>query len=44
MSCVVRCYVAAHSDVTLEAKEQYEWAILHIETGLGAIRLTPAAV
>ena len=39
VSWVVRRYVAARSDVTLKAKEQYEWAIPHIEAGLGAIRL-----
>ena len=39
VSWVVRRYVAARSDVTLKAKEQYEWAIPHIESGLGAIRL-----
>ena len=34
VSWVVRRYVAARSDVTLKAKEQYEWAIPHIEAGL----------
>jgi len=39
VSSVVTRYVAARSDVTLKAKEQYEWAIPHIEAGLGASRL-----
>jgi hypothetical protein len=34
VSWVVRRYVAARSDVTLKAKEQYEWAIPHIGAGL----------
>jgi integrase len=36
---LVRRYVASRSDVTLKAREQYEWAIPHIEAGLGAVRL-----
>jgi integrase len=36
---LVRRYVASRSDVTPKAREQYEWAIPHIEAGLGAIRL-----
>ena len=36
---LVRRYVGSRSDVTLKAREQYEWAIPHIEAGLGAIRL-----
>src|SRR6516164_7262128 len=36
---LVRRYVASRTDVTLKAREQYEWAIPHIEAGLGAIRL-----
>ena len=36
---LVRRYVASRTDVTLKAHEQYEWAIPHIEAGLGAIRL-----
>ena len=36
---LVRRCVASRSDVTLKAREQYEWAIPHIEAGLGAIRL-----
>jgi hypothetical protein len=36
---LVRRYVASRTDVTLKAREQYAWAIPHIEGGLGAIRL-----
>ena len=36
---LVRRYVASRNDVSLKAREQYEWAIPHIEAGLGAIRL-----
>ena len=36
---LVRRYVASRTDVTLKAREQYEWAIPHIEAGLGAVRL-----
>jgi integrase len=39
VSWLVRRYVASRSDVTVKTREQYEWAIPHIETGLGAIRL-----
>jgi integrase len=39
VSWLVRRYVAARTDLTLKAKEQYEWATPHIEAGLGAIRL-----
>jgi integrase len=39
VSWLVRRYVASRSDVTLKAREQYQWAIPHIEAGLGAIRL-----
>jgi integrase len=39
VSWLVRRYVASRSDVTVKAREQYEWAIPHIEAGLGAIRL-----
>ncbi|MGH9229791.1 MAG: tyrosine-type recombinase/integrase [Acidimicrobiales bacterium] len=39
VSWLVRRYVASRTDVTLKAREQYEWAIPHIEAGLGAIRL-----
>ncbi len=36
---LVRRYVASRTDISLKAREQYEWAIPHIEVGLGAIRL-----
>lgn len=36
---LVRRYVASRNDVSLKARQQYEWAIPHIEGGLGAIRL-----
>jgi integrase len=36
---MVRRYVASRTDVTVKAREQYQWAIPHIEAGLGAIRL-----
>jgi integrase len=39
VSWLVRRYVASRSDVTLKAREQYAWAIPHIEAGLGAVRL-----
>lgn len=35
----VRRYVAGRTDITEKAREQYEWAIPHIESGLGAIPL-----
>ena len=36
---LVRRYVASKSDITPKAREQYSWAIPHIEQGLGAIPL-----
>ena len=36
MSWLVRRYVAGRTDITLKSREQYEWAIPHIEAGLGA--------
>ena len=33
----MRRYVASRTDITLKARESYEWAIPHIEAGLGAI-------
>ena len=36
---LVRRYVAGKSDITPKAREQYAWAIPHIERGLGAIPL-----
>ena len=35
----MRRYVAGRTDITLKSQEQYEWAIPHIENGLGAIQL-----
>ncbi len=40
MSWLVRRYVAGRTDITLKSREQYEWAIPHIENGLGAIQLS----
>ena len=39
VSWLVRRYVASKSDITPKAREQYTWAIPHIEQGLGAIPL-----
>ncbi len=39
VSWLVRRYVASRTDLTLKAREQYEWAIPHIERELGGIRL-----
>ena len=39
VSWLVRRYVAGRTDITLKSQEQYEWAIPHIEDGLGAIQL-----
>jgi integrase len=39
VSWLVRRYVASKSDITPKAREQYSWAIPHIEQGLGAIPL-----
>lgn len=39
VSWLVRRYVAGKSDITPKAREQYTWAIPHIEQGLGAIPL-----
>ncbi|MFM7537154.1 MAG: Arm DNA-binding domain-containing protein [Acidimicrobiales bacterium] len=36
---LVRRYVGARTDVSVKAREQYEWACTHIEAGLGAVRL-----
>ena len=35
----MRRYVAGRTDITEKAREQYAWAIPHIESGLGAIPL-----
>jgi hypothetical protein len=37
VSWLVRRYIAGRTDITLKARESYEWAIPHIEAGLGAI-------
>ena len=37
VSWLVRRYVASRTDITAKAQQQYEWAIPHIENGLGAI-------
>jgi len=39
VSWLVRRYVAGRTDITEKAQQQYEWAIPHIEAGLGAIPL-----
>ena len=40
VSWLVRRYVAGRTDITLKSREQYEWAIPHIENGLRAIQLS----
>ncbi len=40
VSWLIRRYVAGKSDITPKAREQYTWAIPHIEQGLGAIPLS----
>jgi integrase len=37
---LVQRYVAGRTDITEKAREQYAWAIPHIEAGLGAIPLS----
>ena len=32
-------YVASRTDVSVKAREQYEWAASHIDTGLGAVAI-----
>ena len=39
VSWLVRRHVAGRTDITENARQQYEWAIPHIENGLGAIPL-----
>jgi integrase len=39
VSWLVRRYVASRTDITLKARESYEWATPHIEAGLGAIQV-----
>ena len=36
VSWLVRRYVAGRTDITVKARQQYEWAIPHIGSGLGA--------
>ena len=40
VSWLVRRYVASRTDITVKAREQYYWAVPHIENGLGAIQLS----
>ena len=40
VSWLVRRYVEGKSDITPKAREQYQWAIPHIESELGAIPLS----
>ncbi|MBA3288646.1 MAG: hypothetical protein H0U21_11580 [Acidimicrobiia bacterium] len=40
VSWLVRRYVAGRTDITQKSRESYEWAIPHIEAGLGAGRFT----
>lgn len=40
VSWLVRRYVAGRTDITKKSQEQYEWAIPHIERGLGAIQVS----
>jgi hypothetical protein len=44
VSWLVRRYVASRTDITVKARQQYEWAIPHIENGLGAIQLSRLAI
>jgi integrase len=37
VSWLVRRYVQGRTDITVKSRESYEWAIPHIEAGLGAI-------
>ncbi len=39
VSWLVRRYVSGRTDISVKAREQYEWAIPHIENGLGAIQV-----
>jgi integrase len=34
---LVKRYVASRSDISVKAREQYEWAASHIDNGLGAV-------
>ena len=40
VSWLVRRYVAGRADITVKARQQYEWATPHNENGLGAIQLS----
>lgn len=40
VSWLVRRYVAGRTVITVKSQEQYEWAIPHIEAGLGAIQVS----
>ncbi len=40
LSWLVRRYVAGRTDITQKSRESYEWAIPHIEAGLGAIAVS----
>jgi integrase len=37
---LVRRYVGSRTDITLKSRESYEWAVPHIEAGLGAIAVS----
>jgi len=36
---LVKRYVSSRTDISVKAREQYEWAASHIDTGLGAVPL-----
>lgn len=40
VSWLVRRYVDSRTDITVKSREGYQWAIPHIESGLGAIKLS----
>ena len=39
VSWLVRRWVAGRTDISQKGRDQYEWAVPHIEAGLGAVRL-----
>lgn len=39
LGSLVKRYVASRTDLSVKAREQYEWAASHIDTGLGAVPL-----
>lgn len=39
VSWLVHRYVTSRTDISVKAREQYEWAATHIDTGLGAVRV-----